>query len=1493
MLKNEYFSNSYRVLIVYKPFHFLFILLEYFMTFITQITLYTIKFKINLEQKISSVYFYAIFIQQTNKLPEYSKLTIVILIFVLIFVYFSIYTKFAFENKHLFNSIIINIFEIFIFRFILIIIFHILLAIQGIAGIIMIIVSIPLIFLIMKDFTFNHLYYFSPHFIKYPYDYYSSINDLFHIVEKIFLSIALQSSIPPLNEFLYISSIIFQIGNFVYSIYIFYYKSYYIMSNIFLNKFRFSLVASSIIINLILIILGMKNFMIYTFLFLCLNIIVIVFLLIQVFYNPYSKAFFSTDDNIENLYFYYYIIDHLRNDSFILEEKLREHFIKCQKCNLCKNLKSYLSKKKCYKVVYKILYSKVGVLEHTMNEIIHNVLVKGNEALKYNSFYLINLLYCYYLNINKSNYVLSLNLKLLFEIINLENKNILENHLLSTEQITLINEFLSKADGILDKIKVILTESILKEKIIYFFSLYEELFELKSKKFRNKLYYNKNEGIINFFKYISICSMIYEEIFNVSLSNGGISLKENQIFLDDISNKNGINLNQIIIELDLLSFEDKIIYILGELSKYNGKAMCQLFPNIFKTKQLTIMKNKIMNAKYLSFINKDKDFFQNNMNKKGKGDDEQYICLDLLCYDEVKHKKNFAMISLRLNLIYPLNMTKKVLLTGLYSIDKNIIITLDKSTKESKKEIVLNSDEKKVESEIGNYSWNEIDLIKYKNNNKYYNGKKLLFITKYFINPNCYNIYSIFYTEKQRTFKMDRMSEGYQKNNNIYDLESKNNLAESTTHNFNFMMQSQTASTFNQLSNDVQNFKKRDKGGKKDNKKTHYFKYYQIGLLFLSFCIFLFQIIAHITLNNTLIHIGNKNTALTWLKNYYGIYNNVFISTLSIACIAESPENAECESIVTSFINRFLPRGPPGFAIRNFLFNQNRGTITFALINVRAQILNSLSSSNDETMNSLLTSEMTTFSVSQNITNNGTELLAIKQNNSFIDVLNLITSGFIVVTSETTNINDTIYILNRIDYGGDWVFSKEPFKNVKLEGHLTPYQIQFYYLILNYHQFIEKLDAISNILSETSYKTVLNNVSIIKIIIIIIWIAHIFLQVIIYFYIQGYYKILAELFNDIEKKMDLKNDEISVRDMFLQKIEKLKIIISLYKQDIYQAIVDLNFIYDNYKKFIEEKNKEMAKYLKREKFLNEKILTKKDKTKKEIQKIVSSIKSNRLYLYFIAFCSLTSIVISIVLYIIWISYESIYIRIFYLVDSHGNLINDAYKIVNYYELMIYNSITLEDINNFEHFNTSNGDDLFERLYTDLEDLYESRKYMDNLNDYNLDNIDKYFDHNCSSFIDQIFETSQSLIQSRRNGHDLSGFYKSICEMGKVFQSNNYKHIFSMLFEIIQLGINKIKDHSYEGLISYMKSYEHGKATFIFIFVYYSIVEILAFRVQRQSYEKITELIYYYLHTGFIIYYIASFVFIFIIIFVYIYKFNKNYHELHEMKKVFKICNKRE
>ena len=120
-----------------------------------------------------------------------------------------------------------------------------------------------------------------------------------------------------------------------------------------------------------------------------------------------------------------------------------------------------------------------------------------------------------------------------------------------------------------------------------------------------------------------------------------------------------------------------------------------------------------MNSKYLTFIKKDKDFFRNNKGKNN-GNDDKYINLQLLIYDEVDNKKIFVIINLLLNLIYPINLTKQILLTGFYSTDKNIAITLDKSTNEIKKEIVLNSEDNKYQTKIKNYSFNEMELIKSK-----------------------------------------------------------------------------------------------------------------------------------------------------------------------------------------------------------------------------------------------------------------------------------------------------------------------------------------------------------------------------------------------------------------------------------------------------------------------------------------------------------------------------------------------------------------------------------------------------------------------------------------------------------------------------------------------------------------------------------------------------------------------------------------------------------
>jgi len=459
------------------------------------------------------------------------------------------------------------------------------------------------------------------------------------------------------------------------------------------------------------------------------------FIITQMFYDPYKYVHFDTDENIENIYYYFFLIDHKKNESFILEEKIEEHYQLCQKCNLCKNLKNFLSSNTDYKKLYYIIYKNCSPLSVMMNELIHEMLINGKESLKNNSYFIINILYCYYLQLNKKNYIISTNLKLLYEIINEENKNILEVHILSSKQIILINEFLSKADNIINQLEETVLENNIQSKVKKFFSLLKNIFDLKEKKFMKDLFYNKNEGIINFFRHISICTLIYEEIFNVIISNTREPIKDNQVLLDNLSNADYHDLNQMIIQLDLLHFENKIIYIIGELSKHKDKPLCQLFPNVFRKKQLSIIKNKILDSK--SFKRK---------NTPQNENENQYFELKVVIYDMIENKKIYRLLKLSLNLIYPLKMSRKILLIGVYSLEKDIIITLDKSSKEIKKEIILNHEDNE-----DNLIYDDIELITYKKGEKYYQKKKLVFINNYSINPNSYNIYTIY--KKKRKYK--------------------------------------------------------------------------------------------------------------------------------------------------------------------------------------------------------------------------------------------------------------------------------------------------------------------------------------------------------------------------------------------------------------------------------------------------------------------------------------------------------------------------------------------------------------------------------------------------------------------------------------------------------------------------------------------------------------------------------------------------------------------
>ena len=783
------------------------------------------------------------------------------------------------------------------------------------------------------------------------------------------------------------------------------------------------------------------------------------------------------------------------------------------------------------------------------------------------------------------------------------------------------------------------------------------------------------------------------------------------------------------------------------------------------------------------------------------------------------------------------------------------------------------------------------DFIKYKKNEKFYKNQKLLFINKYFINPNCYNIYTILNPIKQKTYKNDINLQTNMKNP-LFEINSKmqNDIfGESEGNNFNFLLQSTSASTFSKISNDKHNYKKRNKSGNKNNKKKKTFKYFQIGLIICAIIIIFCQFIFHISIINNNNYNANQNMALMLFQNYYGLFNTLAISTLSSACLVNNSKGDYCSSIFDLFqkyYNNATQSNNLNLKLYIYILNiANSNQIS----QIKQLIIEALSNFEDEDLFNLINAKMPCFYINQNITKNEVKIQLKIENETFLDILDYITTGFLIMSSNIQYLSHKVYIVNNANLNNLKNLKNSPFYHIKSTEQLSQYQSYFYYLILNYQNFVQRLDIIRiRLLIKTSS---LGSISI-RIIFISLafnFIFYLLIHVVLFLYTFKYYKLIIDLCEEIDNKMNLKNDNIGVKEMFLQKIEKLKIIVSLYKQDIYQAIIDLNFIYDNYKKFIEEKNKEMEKILKKEKYStkNLKYIKKKNVIK---YKHIINIPENKIHFYYFLSTLIYTILLNIAIFIIWISYSIVNKRVNDLIGSHASLSTDSYKLLNYYQLMIFQNFTIEDINNFERYNQSIGQDLFSKIYTDIQALYNSKKIADKLTQYNLGNIDHYYNYTCKTYYEYLFSTNLFLARMDIKYKD---FLMFVCESSNIFKSNNYKNIFSILFENIQIGINEINDRSYKGLIDIKHNGHFPKIIVNFITVYYFAFEILGAQLQRKSYQKINLLRLNYINISFIIYYISSFVFILIIIFGYILKINSNYNKIHELKKVFKVCNKKE
>ena len=419
-------------------------------------------------------------------------------------------------------------------------------------------------------------------------------------------------------------------------------------------------------------------------------------------YDPYSFIIIDVAENPENLYYYFFLLDRNKNISFYLDDKIKQHISVCNCCSLCLKYQKYYENNNVIEIVndnennndrnnneknnkeknnnngnnkdnikeeeqkkenmFNILYNGKDKSMFLFNQFFNDIKRFGNSCLNNNSYYTIKFTYIYYYSLRFGDITFSLNMILLYNLIHENNQLLISNDKISINQIVHINEFLILYKEILTKIKEIISKNTIKRCIDKFFALSKKLTVLNSSKFKENLFMSKMEGTANYSYLLNICSLLYEEIFNKSISSHSIPIRENPQLIEDILKNSVKQSNYIILNFNLRTFECKILSSGIQLIDYINKNFYDLFPNQIKAKLIQDFGNEILSPKEKTSLT------QNQSNKIGKQKMKQYIETSLIIKNNEDGMNFLWVLYLKLSLLFNTCIKENVILNGYFII---------------------------------------------------------------------------------------------------------------------------------------------------------------------------------------------------------------------------------------------------------------------------------------------------------------------------------------------------------------------------------------------------------------------------------------------------------------------------------------------------------------------------------------------------------------------------------------------------------------------------------------------------------------------------------------------------------------------------------------------------------------------------------------------------------------------------------------------------------
>ena len=867
---------------------------------------------------------------------------------------------------------------------------------------------------------------------------------------------------------------------------------------------------------------------------------------------------------------------------------------------------------------------------------------------------------------------------------------------------------------------------------------------------------------------------------------------------------------------------------------------------------------------------------------------------NIIISEEISSKAFYRLLFLKLTPLFNYDYNSCfILLDGWFKLHKNTIITLQgkkNQTEYGQKIISVSKPELEFPPEIYSMPFQKYIITIEKKN------YKLSKIYDFIISKKIISIYSLSPKDKEAYKKVKRRS--FSANETIKLKFNTNNDAEKEKEKAdlkkieqfiedNASVQSQK--TLYNNTNFTSGFNIKSK--KKENIYRDS-KLYKIGniLYFMIPIITIFTIIEISHLVNLKRGDYTNNYSLVYFNEFYKLYFQLFSTIVSVICIKYKSGCVNAMSLYSNNINGFESY----FNCTQYFYGESQ-ILMKTILERRNNLMNIHQNIGKKNYEEIFEQEVNYTRISKIFNENQIDLALMNVKMIFTEAILISINSFQVLTNNT--INEQIYLLNK---------KEEPFLYFDNYGNntknLTDFQKEFYEMILNYkifwiqfrYVYYKLLDALSiQTINIKFYIYFYFNASYVFIV---------FIFILLYIYMDLFEQLIMNIMNQVNMIINTKDDNFNFFKEFSKKIENLNIILKIYSENPIKSIQNLIASYSKYDKYLS--NKKRSIYIETNKKGH-----KKSSVHKNVKDLFSQIPKhlkiikrsdiNNLYVlfyYYLFFALICIFIVAsyILLFFMWQKYYLIKDNLYSLLKKDTELEISFYKVMNIYDLMIFDNCTLDDLAHDIFYETYyKVNDRTQLLKSFYDDLYQVFNYEFEIRILvsNFASGFPYFFFSCDNmyFMESDYIEMLGSNPEIKKIENLGDKMFKICDDTGWDFNHDIANAFAYHHQDVKNSIVLINDFSYEGLMAHLKEGFYGQIKLKMNLILNFITDIINVKLHKVEYDNLLEVLAQYLIITIIIIIILYIIVIAIVILIYISRLKRLCDQIILLKQVFQIC----